>query len=377
MVGMRLPVGVGVAKDASDYLSASQLLHKGANPYNWHAVWEDKRRILGLGENTRGKQLARVAEPPLLFWAMEPLIGRPFGLVCLAFEIVFGLAAAVGLTALLRSFGWKWPVGALLVGLVLPPVSYYVNIANLGVVVFAFLAVGLLLARRYPLAAGLALSMSICKPQLALPMAGLVMLFHSSSRIRAMGGFVLGTVAILGASALATGPRTLIWWLQAFHSFTDTLRAQTMYASLNALYEPYLPARASMLLAIALLLAAAIVTLLALRRYWNEGPVSVRTIAWLWLLWFAASPYDHYYDYIFLAPVVLAFFPRTRPADGLRAWIVLYAVTVAGFLEMLLPQTLVGPLLLFAVLGASLLPFPVRSGARDTVAPARRYQTSA
>jgi hypothetical protein len=378
LVALQLRVGMGSAKDASDYLAAAQVLHRGGNPYHWQAIWEGKRALLHLSEHTHHKELARVAEPPVLFWAMEPLIGLPFALVCLIYEVVFALCAVVGLTAMAYAFGWSRPVIPVLIGLALPPVSYYVDITNLGILVFAGLGVGFLLCRRYPLLSGMVLSVAICKPQLAVPIAGLVLLFHSSSRIRSIAGFVVGAAAILAAGLVTTGATTMLWWIHAFHSFSDTLKIQTMYASLNVLYEPYLPTHTSMVIAAVLVVLALAATLLALRHYWHEESVPVRPLIWLWLLWFAVSPYDHYYDYVFLAPVVLALVADTRPGDRARALLILYAVSVAGFLEIISSANLVSPVLLLIVVAASLLPWPLRRArAEDRAAPAPSYQTSA
>lgn len=366
-----------VAKDASDYISAAQVLHRGDNPYNWHNVWEDKRRMVGLSEHTKAKQLARVAEPPVLFWAMEPLGGRPLAFGSTILEIVFTLSAVVGLWASLAAFGWRHPVVPILIGLALPPVTYYVFIANLGVLVFAFCSLGLLLARRHPLLAGCLLSVAICKPQLALPLAGLVLLFHSASWRRTLVGFVLGAAGILGASALTAGPVTLLWWMAAFHSFTDTLRYQTLFASLNVLYEPYVPAHISALIAAVLVLLAGAATLLALRRYWAARPIQVRQIAWLWLLWFAVAPYDHYYDYIFLAPVVLSFLTSRVPGDRVRALIILYAVTLTAPIQSN-GEYVIAPCLLAVVLATCLVPWPLRRRPVSQHVPAAQsYGTTA
>lgn len=366
-----------VAKDASDYVSAAQVLHRGDNPYNWHNVWEDKRRMVGLSEHTRAKQLARVAEPPVLFWAMEPLGGRSLALGSAVLEIVFAVSAIVGLWATLAAFGWRRPAALILIGLALPPVTYYVFIANLGVFVFAFCSLGLLLAKRHPFVAGLLLSMAICKPQLALPLAGLVLLFHSASWRRSLAGFVLGAAGILAASAITAGPESLVRWTAAFHSFTDTLRFQTLFASLNVLYEPYVPTHVSMLIAAALVIVAGAATLFALRRYWGVRPIEVRQIVWLWLLWFAVAPYDHYYDYIFLAPVVVSFLTSHLPGDRARALIILYAVTLTAPIQSH-GELVIAPCLLFVVLAASLLPWPLRQReqARQVTA-AKSYGTSA
>lgn len=381
-VWMLLSVGVGgrigwnLAKDGPDYISAAAVLHSGHNPYQWTSVWEGKRALLNLPENTPGKELARVAEPPVIFWAMEPLVGMPLGPACLILEAIFLISGIVGLWALLAAFNVRGRPIWVLIGLALPPMSYYIDIANLGVLVFAACSLGFLLARRYPLLAGLLLSLAICKPQLALPLAGLVILFHSAARRRSLIGFALGAVGILGASALTAGPLSLLWWLHAFHSFTDTLSIQTLFASLNVLYEPYLPARDSMIIAATLVVVAGIATLLALRRYWNERPVSVLQIAWLWVLWFAVAPYDHYYDYVFLTPVVLALVTGAR-GGVTRALVILYAVTLSGLIQLAAPQHIVAPCLLLVVTVAALLPWPIRRApVRDRAATARSYQTT-
>jgi hypothetical protein len=375
-------IGRDLGKDDSDYVGAARVLQSGHNPYRWQAVWHQKQQMLGLSNDQKGKDLARVAEPPLLIWAMEPLTRLPFPDAAAVLEIIFLLSAAAGMTVLLRAFGWRWGLLALgvLAGMALPPVTDYVYFGNVGIVIFAALGAGVWLARKYPFAAGLFLAVAICKPQVALPLAGLVVLFHSRSRLRALGGFVAGAAAIVAGSALAAGPTSLLWWLHSLHAFTGTLSTQPLLASLAVLYEPYVSSGVAMIIMVALIIPAVLATILALRAYWHDEPLPIRNLAWLWVFWFAVAPYGHYYDYAFLAPVVVSLLACARPGDRVRALVILYAVFLAGPLQTVTPQHAVAPFLLLIVVAASALPWPP-SGRRvrpiEELLPADQYAPSA
>lgn len=355
-VGWKAGIGRNVATDLTAYISAARVVRAGSDPYNGNAVWRVERGYIHLAKNPPAVNMRRVAEPPVLFWAIQPLTYLPFRAAGLVGEMLILLCAALGLATLLRLNRVKRPALALVVGLLMSPVLLYVYSGNAGVVVFAALAIGLAAARRYPLIAGAILSIAVCKPQVALPLAGLIILFHGSSRHRAIAGFVLGAAGILGASALVTGPQSLLWWMQGFESFGGTLRYQPQIASLPGLYIQRLPAHVSLLLTAGLILLASTLTAITAWRLRHTSPVSVRSLAWLWILWFLVAPYDHYYDYLFLAPVLLSCFACPERRERIRAILLLYGVVLLGLPPGLLPaQLLVSHLVPVAVL-VSLLP---------------------
>lgn len=346
MAASREPLGRVVGYDFAVYVSAAHVVTNDGNPYDAHAVWAVERELQGLGSRAPDVTLARVAEPPVLFWALQPLAALPFQRAILIGEMVSLMSVVAGLLLLLQAFGWRRSGLALLAGLVLPPTFQYVYEGNVGVLIFAGLALGLLVARRYPVVAGIALSLAICKPQVALPLAGLVILFHAGSRFRALAGFAVGAAVVLAASAIATGPQSLLWWLRGFVSFGRTLVHQPQVASLSALYVGRVPPHVSLLLTAGLLLLAGVATALTFWHVHDAGPMPVRSLAWLWLLWFLVAPYDHFNDYLFLAPVLLSFLATPERSDRLRAISLLYAASFVW-----LPGgTYLGLVILFGVL---------------------------
>lgn len=344
--------------DIAVYVSAGKVVHRGGNPYSGDAVWSVEHRVLGLGVKPPAINLGRVAEPPILVWAMQLLDSAPFSAMAVITEIVALLCVTGGLLALLRTSEWNSPLVALLVGLLLPPVFEYVNYANVGVIIFASLAIGLALSRRYPVLAGVVLSVTLCKPQVALPLAGLVILFHSASRRRTMTGFAIGITWLLAASAAVMGPQSLVWWVRSFGSFAGTLTRQPQIPSLVGLYLGHVPAHVALLLTVGGLLLAAMATAFTYWRMRDASPVSIRSLAWLWLLWFLVAPYGHYYDYLFLAPVLLACFHTPARAERVRAIVLVYGIVLLG----LPPHTYPGEAVIYhlAPIAAVLWLLPVR-----------------
>lgn len=353
-------------RDFTVYVSAATVVRDGGNPYNSNAIWVVEHQLLGLSANPPTVNMGRVAEPPLVFWAMQLLTDVPFPTAAIIGAALALLCVAGGLFASARGSGVSRPLVPVLLGVAMPPAYMYVNYRNFGVVVFLALALGLWLARRYPLLAGVVLSIAICKPQVALPLAGLVILFHNASRWRTIGGFILGTMLLLGSSVLVTGPQSLMWWLQSFGSFGGTLVYQPQIASLPGLYMHRVSAHVSLLLMLASLLVSAGATAAVFWRYRHAGPVSVRQLAWLWLLWFMAAPYDHFYDYLFLAPVALSCFAEAGGSERMRAVLVLYVVLLLALFQDSMGQMPALYIVPLAVL-TSLLPFrPFRLGRGHT-----------
>lgn len=321
------PWGRVLGYDFAVYVSAADVVHDNGDPYNIRTLWAVERRLQGLGRHAPPVTLARVAEPPVLFWAMQPLTTLPFKRAILAGELLSLVSAVAGLLVLLASLNWGRKAPALLAGVLLPPTLAYIFEGNVGIAIFASLVIGLRIARRHPVGAGLALSLATFKPQVALPLAGLVILFHTASRRKAIAGFITGVVAILCGSAVVMGSQSLGWWLRGFQSFGGTIGHQPQIASLSALYVGRVPVHVGLLLTGSLLLVASVVTAITLWSLRHAGSLTVRSVAWLWILWFLVAPYDHFNDYLFLAPVLLSFLGTYGRADRVRAISLLYTAS--------------------------------------------------
>ncbi|HZS93513.1 MAG TPA: glycosyltransferase family 87 protein [Chloroflexota bacterium] len=298
--------------DYAVYVGAAHILQAGGNLYDHAALLVEEKRLLAAEHLTIGRPaLARIGEPPVLFWALEPLAALPFQLSALVFDLFLAVGAAAGGLATYvavrrESIRWEGVCLTTAVLLAMPPTVIYVLSGNIGVVMFAAVGVGLLLAPRRPLIAGMILSLTIVKPQVALPLAGLILLFQAGSIRRGIAGFSVGVVAIVGASALAAGPRSIGWWVAGIHDFSGTIPVQGAMPSLPGLYG-WAPGDLRALLSAGIVMiavVATIVTFLQLRRW--QRPVPLLSVGWLWVLWFLAAPYCHLMDEVFLAPVVLA-----------------------------------------------------------------------
>ena len=66
----------------------------------------------------------RVGNPPLLYWAMQPLTGVTFVPGALISLLGLYVLSAVGFLAIVQYFGWKRRVGPTAVFLVMPPVVF-------------------------------------------------------------------------------------------------------------------------------------------------------------------------------------------------------------------------------------------------------------
>ncbi len=331
VMSQRAPLGSVRATDLAVYVGAGRVVRDGGNPYDGNAVWAQAHPLIDPGRRQPPKvNNVRVAEPPILIWAMQPLAGLPFPVTARLAELGSLVVVALGLAAAVVSLGVPRPLLALLIALAMPPGVQYIYYGNIGVLVFAALGAGLALARRFPFLAGIALAMAICKPQVAVPLAGLVILFHTPNRPRAIWGFITGSALLLLSGAPLMGPRSLLWWAQGFRSFSGTISHQIQIPSLSGLYLGRVPAGVALLLTGALMLIASASTIITWWRLRGSAPVSVRSLAWLWLLWFLAAPYSHYYDYLFLAPAFASCFVTRGQAERLRAIALLYGVVLVG-----------------------------------------------
>ncbi len=120
----------------------------------------------------------RVGNPPLFFWALEPLPSRPFQPVALAGILVLYLLSIDGFMAALYRFGWKRYTLAALCFILMPQVVLGMFNGNVIGLVFAGIGLSLALAPRYPALAGALLSVAWLKPPVALPIVLLIAAFH-------------------------------------------------------------------------------------------------------------------------------------------------------------------------------------------------------
>lgn len=321
--------------DFGVYYSAAQVIRHGGNPYDHLELLTAEGRTVGVPV----KRLAhpdrdRVGEPPVYFWLLQPMTRLPFRLAAYLMDACLAALAIIGMVGITRYLGWRRPVVPVSVALSLPPAVLYVHYGNIGAAVFGAVGLGLWLSSRHPALAGSVLSMALWKPQIALPLAALIILFHTSSRRAAIAGFVTGGFGLLTVCTVTTGPHSILWWLTGFVSFSGSIPTQGDIPSLAGLYVQLAPRPLHLLLAGTTLGAACILTASV---FWRlratSTPVSVRSIAWLWLVWFLAAPYGHMYDEVFLAPVLFALFGTKSSQDRVIGIALLYGTLFSIFIE--------------------------------------------
>lgn len=309
---LRGPTGAGFGADFAMFLGAAKVLALGGNPYNPAVLFASEHRMLAAQHllMTKHVGLVRVGNPPLFFWLLQPLTRLPYQPVALVWILGMWSLAGLGLFAVLRYFGWRRKLLPCLLFLFTPQVLVGVTVGNVAPLVFAAVACSLLLLRRYPVAAGLTLGAVWLKPQIGLPIVGLIILFHSERPRSVVAGFLAGTVALIGLTLATVGPHVLVDWLHALQGYNRDIAHQVWVSSLASIYYTWAP----MTLRIALIgLSLGLATVLTLACWWKCGatrPAPWTSVAWLWVVWFLVTPYAHIDDEIVLAIPVVAVLGR-------------------------------------------------------------------
>ena len=304
------PNGKSMGTDFAVFSGAASALSHGQNPYDYRELYRAEKRLLGSQHIpvTTNEFNVRAGNPPLFYWALEPLTRLPFRTVAWLWILGMYLCAFAGFALTLRYLQWtRWQVPAL-VFLLMPAVVTGALYGNVHGPVFALLGLCLVLLRRHPAFAGAVGSLGWLKPQLALPLVFVIFVFHCERRRSMAAGFGALTAALLALTVMTTGLRSLTEWLAGLNSWSKGISKEPNIASLSGLYVGWAPRPAQLLIAGALVGAALLVTGLAA---WSLRPVTaipMRSVAWIWILWFLVSPFTHYPDVIVLTAPVLALF---------------------------------------------------------------------
>jgi Glycosyltransferase family 87 len=306
-------------EDFNVYLSAAHILRSGGNPYDRNLVYRTETSLLhsqGL-KVYEPRKLVRVGNPPLFFWILGPLTAIPFRLAVLFWVLLMYALAAAGMIGILIHFGWRHRVLPLIVLLSMPMVVHGSLYGEVTSVYFAALGVSLALSRRYPFVSGVVLSLAWLKPPIALPLALLIMLFHTSSTVRAAAGFALTSALGLILTLVTVGGGSLIQWERSLVAFSQDIAAQPGVVSLSGLYMNWTNSPARIALEAIAVAAALILTYM----YWRQkrpvyGPHGAAV--WLWPIWLLATPYAHYPDEMVLAIPVVALLEPNGMSIGYR-----------------------------------------------------------
>jgi Glycosyltransferase family 87 len=328
------PTGKGLATDFAVFSGAANALKHGQNPYDYRTLYRSERFLLARQRLpvTSNAFNVRAGNPPLFYWALEPLTAVPFQRIAWVWILAMYVCSAAGFVFALRYLGWTSWVFPTIVFLLLPETVTGALYGNVHGPVFAALSLSLLLVRRHPAVAGAVAALGWLKPQLALPLIFVIFVFHCPDRKRMLVGFLSVTAFLLGLTLLATGPHSLLEWLTGLNNWSKELNKQPNIASLSGLYALWAPRSVQIALTSILLAGAVAVTVVA-RRRWPIGIVPPSRSGWLWVLWFLVSGYTHYPDLIVLAVPVLALLGRdgsnvTRPRSIAVLYLSLFSLAL-------------------------------------------------
>jgi len=346
------PNGKTFGADWAMFMGAAGMMRQGQNPYAHSALYRAEKQLLSRQRLPilKHQETVRVGNPPLFFWALEPLPSRPFQPVALAGILVLYLLSIAGFIAALYRFGWKRYTLAALCFILMPQVVLGMFNGNVIGLVFAGIGLSLALAPRYPALAGAVLSVAWLKPPVALPIVLLIAAFHVARPARLVTGFSLISASLFGLTLLTTGWSSVVNWIAGLVGYSQDMRTQPDVASLAGLYVRWMPSVGrSALEALSLGLAIAITAV-----YWyrvrRNAPLDFARDAWLWVVWMLATPYAHFYDEMILAIPIAALLGRhghrlNRRLPVLALYLMFFSLLVLSwtpFQVYLLPLPLAG-----------------------------------
>jgi hypothetical protein len=304
------PSGKAFGADYTMFVSAAQVLKAGDDPYNPRVLLRAETAMMQRLHRTMiakdQRSQVRVGNPPFLYWAMRPMIGASFVPAALISLIGLYILSGVGFLAILRYFGWKRPFMPTVIFLLMPQVvlgAFYGNVIG---IVFAAIGISLLLSQRYPILAGVLMSLAWLKPPVALPVVLLLGLFHVQRRTRFASGFAAGTAALLALTVGTSGWRSVGLWLHGLVRYSNDMAHQPDVISLAGLYVRWMPQAPRLALETLTILAALALTVLIWRKV-PTGQIAFMSVAPLWVGWLLASPYGHFFDEVILAVPVVAY----------------------------------------------------------------------
>jgi hypothetical protein len=329
------PNGKSLATDFAVFSGAADALRHGANPYNFRVLYAYERRLMVRQHLpvTTNVQNVRAGNPPLFYRALGPVADLPFRTVAVVWIVSLLAVSGAGLLATLRFFGWSHWAIPLVVFLLMPQVVLGACYGNVHGIIFAAVAGGLLLAPRYPIASGTILSLGWLKPQLALPLVALIILFHAPRPLRVLSGFAAASLVELVVSLVAVGPAMMLKWLHGLVSWSHSVGSEPNLASLVGLYAGWASDTARTVLTSLILAAAVVLTACAWWAERGESSTPFVRVAWLWCLWFLAAPFAHFPDEILLGIPVVALLGRdafriSQPAPAMALYLCFFSLAL-------------------------------------------------
>lgn len=310
------PDGRAFGADFAMFDAAAQIMRDGGNPYDHNVLYQVEHQMLASQGLQILKRVAivRVGNPPLLFWAMQPLVGRPYQLTAAMWILMMYALSAIGFFALFRYFGWRRRALPLMICLLMPQAVLGPFYGNFVCIVFCGLALSLALVRSHPTVAGVLLTVAWMKPPIALPLVLLIMLFHSPNRRRVLAGFSIATASLFSVMLVTSGLARIPQWIHGLAGYSRDEATSPDVASFAGLYVRAIPHDVRLYAEVLVIFVALAVTLLAWHRHGRGREIPMAQVGWLWALWFLATPYAHFYDEVILAAPIIALLGQ----DGLH-----------------------------------------------------------
>jgi Glycosyltransferase family 87 len=294
------------------WLGARELLLHGRNPYAREITTEIQKGYYGrpldpsLPNDPKDQQ--GFAYPVYVIFLLAPTVKMSFAVVQVCFRWILFAVAVVGVFLWFRVLGWKLPLTAKLVCAVLLlgsfPEVQGIRLQQLSLLVAALLAAGAAcVAGGYLLVGGVVLAVATTKPQLALPLAFVLLLWSLSdwkSRWRFSAGF-FSTMALLLAASEFILPGWAKMFAQAIHEYRAYTGNQSVLDQLvNWAFGPW---GGKVLVALAVLACAPL--LWRLRTQSSASESFGRVMALMMALTVLIVPMYAPYNQVLLLPAIL------------------------------------------------------------------------
>jgi Glycosyltransferase family 87 len=302
------PNGAVFGVDFSHTYAAIQLLSTGHNPYDVQSLSRVQHAVMaryGLPVQPRSLSVL-VGTSTFFLFILEPLRTVPYQTAAIAWML--GTYAFMGFAflAVVRQLGWSRRGLPTVLFLASPVVVIATYDGNTISVVFAGIAGGFALLRRHPFLAGVLLSLAIVKFPVALPIVGLIVLFHTPRKRWVGGGLLVAFLCRQVLTLALLGKQYESWRVGSLLGFSHSMPTQPNVSSLSGLYAQLLPETARLVLEVLSVGLAGAMTLVFWWRTRHEPTLPLLRTGWLWFVWLIATPYAHYIDEMLLVIPVLA-----------------------------------------------------------------------
>jgi hypothetical protein len=184
-------------------------------------------------------------------------------------------------------------------------------------------------ARSRPMLAGALAAIAAIKPQVGVPLAVLIILFHSARPLRSLIGAMAVAGSVFVATLLTTGPASIEQWLAGMQAFQRHITVVPDLTSSAGLYAYATGPAARSLLSAMSLLAIGIIIAAALWYLPRSRPLRPSLVAPLWLVVAFLTPFAHYHDFAVVALPFAMIWQDAGPA-GRRVLVLPWLVICAG-----------------------------------------------